>query len=167
MRPALAAVIVLVILLLAGGVAAYGWYNYTGWKTFAYKSGDKPSWASATGKTKDLRFKNAVFTLAFPPGAAQESPQSWSVTAVLNGMARAYAPAATGARVPGAAGVLTLRGIDAKGAPVQVPLNPFSFIKTGVNDAKNAQSPDGTVADPRAAPWPKVAVVLTGKYRTI
>jgi len=143
-----AVIIVLVIVVLA----AYAWYHMYGWTKFAYTSGNTVSWVSSTGKTESLRFKNAKFTLYMPDGTTRV----WDVSEVLNSMAIAYEGTVGAANT----GTLMLRVLNSSGNPEPSPLNPFSFIKTGVNDTS-------VVSDPTASPWPNVTVSLVGSWRTI
>jgi hypothetical protein len=120
----LAAIITLVLVI----AVAYAWYGFVGWSDFSYSAGDSPAWAPAPGKSlARLRFKDCVFTVRRGDGKTA----TFEASAVLNGMAVAYA-SAVGAPPP----VLTL----------DRPLNPFSFVITGFNDR-------ASVPDPGAAPW--------------
>lgn len=107
-------------------------------------SGSPPSWTAAGGRDASaLRFRNCVFTVVDPKGVSHTQ----DVTAVLNGMAVAYAGAET---TPPPA---TLR--------LDRPLNAFSFVVPGVNDSATVT----TAAD--AAAWYKSATTLAGEWRTI
>lgn len=119
----LAAITVLALLI----IAAYVWYNYTGWAAFSFKTGDAPAWTpAAQADISLLRFKDCVFTVQRGDGVAK----SYDVTPALNGMAVAY------------------RGGGANPAALTLtrPLNPFSFVIPGFNDR-------ASVPDPSAAPW--------------
>jgi hypothetical protein len=144
-----ALVYALIILLAIIFCGSFGWYHYSGWATFAYKTKDSPSWKAA--KDQDisrLRFKDCVFTVRLPTGKVVAQ----NVDPALNSMAVAYK---SGTRNPLA---LTLTR----------PLNPFSFTIPGFNDK-------AAVQDPTVYPWcidcPNGAagatVTLTGKVRTI
>jgi hypothetical protein len=142
-------------------IAAYVWYNSSGWATFSYKTGDStscgtqakpktcgPCWTpkiasnGASGSLSDLRFKNAIFTL-------NVGGQTYTkdVTAVLNSMAVAYQ--GTGSATANT-GSLCL----------DKPLNAFSFLIQNVNDST-------TVPDPTIPVWKAATVTLTGSYRTL
>jgi hypothetical protein len=137
----------LLITLLVLVVAAYGWYNFTGWKAFAFAgtipfdaTAGVPSWGPAPGRTvAHLRFRNAVFTVTAPDGARHVA----DVTAALNGMAVAY----VGAQTPPA----TL-ALDS-------PLNAFSFAVAGINT--------GNMSADEAKRWAQSATSLVGSVRTI
>jgi hypothetical protein len=108
------AIIALIVLL----VLAVGYYQFFGWKKFAFSTGNVTSWTG--NNTSKLRFRRAVFTIT-PPG--QQSYKK-DVSAVLNSMAVAYAG------VPNS-GTLKL----------DRPLNAFSFLIPGVNDSKTVPNP--------------------------
>jgi len=127
MQRASAALLATIIVIALVIVAAYVWYNYTGWAEFSNKTGDSPSWVPANGADiSRLRFKDCIFTVTRGDGVSR----SYDVTPALNSMAVAY------------------RG--GGGNPLSLtltrPLNPFSFVIPGFNDR-------ATVADPTAAPW--------------
>ena len=114
-------------MVLVAVLIAYVWYNYTGWQSFSYGTGASPAWTPAgQADISMLRFKGCTFSVARGDGATA----TMDVTAVLNGMAVAYAG---GTNNPPS---LTLVR----------PLNPFSFVILGFNDST-------TVSDPTAAPW--------------
>lgn len=118
----LAAVITLTLLV----IAAFVW-SRIGWQQFSNQTGDSVSWqAAGSADVSRLRFRNCIFTVKRSDGATQ----SKDVTAVLNGMATAYA---------GGPNNPTELSLDR-------PLNPFSFLIAGFNDST-------TVPDPTAAPW--------------
>ena len=117
-------VIVIIILI----VAAYVWYNYIGWASFTYKTGDHPSWLPASGVSiSRLRFKDCIFTVT----RADKKVASLDVAPVLNAMAVAYKTSTSGTPQE-----LTLTR----------PLNPFSFVIKGFNDR-------ATVSNPGVYPW--------------
>jgi hypothetical protein len=119
----LVAAVVVLTLLIAG---AYVWYRYYGWAPFQFTSGDNPAWnAAGTADVSRLRFADAVFAVRLANGTTRTA----DVTAVLNGMAAAYEGGTSNPTV------LTLTR----------PLNPFSFVIPGFNDA--ASVPDPTLPD--------------------
>ena len=122
-----AAIIAATITILIVIVAVYVWYNFAGWKTFTYKTGDDPSWIPSTGADiSQLRFKNCMFTVKRSDGKIR----SLDVSVVLNSMAVGFKG---GTNNP--ATLLLTR-----------PLNPFSFVIVGFNDRR-------TVTDPTVLPW--------------
>lgn len=142
-------------------IAAYVWYNSSGWSTFSFKTGDStscgtpsapktcgPCWTpkvaanGTSGSISELRFKNAIFTLN-----VGGQPYTKDVTAVLNGMAVAYQ--GTGATA-----------VNTGGLCLDKPLNAFSFLIQGVNDSTK-------VPDPTVPVWKAATVTLTGSYRTL
>lgn len=126
MNTGLASIVALVVVLILLVMAAYVWYNYTGWKTFSYSTGDSPSWTPTDSDISSLRFKDCSFVVQRGDGKMA----TLDATAVLNSMAVAYAGAT---KKPLA---LTLVR----------PLNPFSFVIPGFNDR-------ASVPDPTVAPW--------------
>ena len=145
---ALLAVLVVILALVV-------WYDRVGWHTPASDfaacafaggvpydaAGPRPSWTSSTGSVADLRFRGYVFTVADPADPARV--YSKDVSAVLNGMAAAYAGSAA------APATLALSR----------PLNAFSFVIAGVNDPAAVPTP----AD--AARWGNVRTTLVGRWR--
>jgi len=128
MKRGAALLIATIVALIVAIVVAVVMYKFTGWTPFSFKDGDTVSWTPATGDISHLRFADCVFTSRNAAGTSQ----SRDVTAVLNGMAGAYA-GATGAGMPPSL-VLTR------------PLNPFSFVIPGFNDST-------TVKNPSAIEW--------------
>lgn len=130
--------------LLLALVAAYVWYNFTGWQPFRFQTGSVPTWVPSGGAdVSRLRFKGCTFAVALAAGP----PRTADVSAALNSMAVAY----KGGKANPAA--LTLTG----------PLNPFSFVIEGFNDR-------ATVPDPTVAPWCDgcgARAALAGQVRTI
>jgi len=109
----------------------------------ACRAGVIPSWTAASdGNVSDLRFRGCTFTVADPQGGQHSA----DVTAVLNGMAVAYRGATS--RIP-------------RTLYLDRPLNAFSFVIQGVNDASTV----GTAAD--AQKWANCATMLTGAWRSI
>ena len=106
------------------------------------ETGSLPSWtASGDNNVSDLRFRDCTFTVTDP----LDNEHSTEVTSVLNGMAVAYRGASRPPR--------TLY--------LDRPLNAFSFVIQGVNDAATVK----TAADVQK--WANCATSLTGLWRTI
>ena len=142
-------------------VAAYLWYNYIGWKPFAYREGEVVTFSA--GKTESagsIRFRGATFTVTAPDGTSR----SKDVTAILNGMALAYSGGAGAATSSFSLGGKVCIKKNAKGLCTQTgrprPLNPFTFTIAGFNDRKTVP----TKAD--AAEWTGAAR-LTGEARLV
>lgn len=117
-------VIILLIIIIIGACVLY---EYVGWASFSYVTGDNPSWSPA--KDSDifkLRFKNCMFTVSRSDGVVK----SVNVAPVLNSMSTAF--------TKGTNNPTKLQLIG--------PLNPFSFIIAGFNDR-------ASVPDPIAFPW--------------
>lgn len=130
---AVAAATIAVLLVLA----AAAWYHLGTWTPFTFNGGKDPGeWTPAGGKSPaSLRFRDCVFTVT-PAG---KPARSADVTGILNGMARGLRGSSGGAGGPSA-------------LALDRPLNPFSFVIQGFNDAGTATDP-GTVPDPSVAPW--------------
>ena len=127
MEPGPALLLSVVIILLVLVAAAYVWYNFVGWTSFSYSTGDSPSWLPAGGADLSaLRFKNCEFTVKRSDGVTKKL----EVSPVLNSMSAGFKG---GLKNP-----LTLT--------LTRPLNPFSFVIVGFNDR-------ATVSDPGAPPW--------------
>lgn len=150
MKPALAFVLGLVVVVVLLIVAAYVWYNYTGWQKFTFegavpynKNAPAPKWQASGGdpSAADLRFRDVVFTVVDPSGVAHRR----DVTAVLNGMALAYHSAAT----------------PPPTLALDRPLNAFSFTIPGVNDRQSVPTKSA------AAAWANAKTRLEGGVRTL
>lgn len=141
-----AAALVLVLLV----ALAFAWYHWPGsWSEFEYRGDDKVTFRSPKG-AGNLRFKMCKFTTADPSGRVH----TWDVTAVLNGMAAAYDR--------GDDRIKELRiGNSSEG---QIPLNPFSFKKSGINTRNEVPTPGDRA---RWADVPPQSVVLNGLVRKI
>lgn len=141
---------VALILFLSIGTPVY---NAVGWgKPVTFDTGDMVSFTPAGNKdVSRLRFKNCTFTIKDTNGKTS----SQDVTAILNGMAVAYAP--------------TKNSTDDNGKPTNPatldlvgPLNAFSFVISGVNDSKTVLAGDNAKAPWCATPPPSCTVGTTG-----
>ena len=152
MKPGQALIVGLLVVLVVLIVAAFIWFNFTGWTKFnfvgavPYKKSARArstGWAAAGDKTAaSLRFSRCTFTVVSPSGVAH----STDVTPVLNGMAVAFRDAT---------------GRPPKSLILDRPLNAFSFLIPGVNDSRQVPSAAA------AAAWAHSATHLTGSVRTI
>lgn len=147
MKTGLALLGAVVITLIVLVVAAYVWWHYTGWETFAYSAGDSPEWRPTKGAhVSRLRFKDCSFQVLRADGATS----GIDAAPALNSMAIAFKKAA--------------RGTAPSALALVRPLNPFSFVIPGFNDR-------ASVSDPSDPAWcgggPCAAVTLRGKVRTI
>ena len=131
--------LLLALLIVAAVVviAAFVWYNNTGWAPFAYSTGATSVCWPADDMSR-LRFKDAVFTLNVGGKAYTKD-----VTAVLNGMAAGNKGAPNN-------GILTL----------DAALNPFSFVVANVNTK-------AVVPDPTVAMWKSAQASLEGSVKTL
>jgi hypothetical protein len=145
--------VLLAAVVVVTTIIAYMWWKSL-WTPFSFAAGQLPTWAPPKGKSlADLRFSDCVFKVSRADGLVAQK----DVTPVLQNMALAYSDAAPNQALPSAL------SLDA-------PLNSFSFVIMGFNDAASA-------GNPSALPWctapptgtsgvcPGSTVTLTGKYR--
>ena len=116
-------VISVIVVLLLLIILAYGWWQI-GWTRRVYHLGDVVTFGAGGKSLNKVIFKNCTFKTQSPKGHVE----SWDVTAQLNSMAQAYAPAT------GSESALPGQSSFSLGGSAKVPLNPFSFTKPGFND---------------------------------
>ena len=148
METAAAYIVALLVVLVLLVVAAFAWYHQPSkWKSFSYVGGDVVTFVTGTTPLGRLRFKGCTFTTANPAN----TPATWDVTGVLNGMSAAY-------DIPVGKYELSL------GGSAKHPLNPFSFTKVGFNDITTVPT---AAANNTWAAVPNSATTLTGMMRLV
>lgn len=126
------AFIVVVVLII---FLSYLYYYRTGWTKFKFGRGSTVQWTTILPKNiSQIRFKGCLFVCG---------QNTKDVTATLNNMARAHSSTTK----------QTTLALD-------TPLNPFSFMITGVNDP-------ATVPNPQTPAWQSTFCSLSGSYKII
>jgi len=140
------------LIVVAVLAAAFAWHSF-GWKPFRFDLGDTASWSSNGSGVNRLRFSNCRFAVVRPDGVSASA----DVTGNLNDMARAFIGEPANKYSP-------ILSLDA-------PLNAFSFVIPGFNDAASAGDPRGpkwcSSAPAGAKVCPGSVVTLMGSYRVL